>query len=113
MRKLLFAAALVCMSASGAMAEYRNCAASYPDVSRAKGLKARLACVQANEDDLQATLSALMSNVQIRAVLGGNMASGNPWCLMIKEGVNATVAKDCMVLPGENASVKWQLVPGR
>lgn len=106
MRKLLFAAAFVCLSASGTMAEIRNCATL-------KAIKARLACVEANQQELQAALAALMNGVEIRAMVGGDMASGNPWCLMIKSGVNATVAKQCVVLPGEYASVKWQLVPAR
>jgi len=106
MRKLLFAVALVCLSASGTMAEIRNCATL-------KAIKARLACVEANQDELQAALAALMSGVQIRAVVGGDMAFGNPWCLMIKSGANATVAKNCVVLPNEFASIKWQLVPAR
>ena len=106
MRKLVFAAVLVCLSASGAMAEIRNCATLKP-------IKVRLACVEANQEELQATLAALMNGVQIRAMVGGDMAFGNPWCLMIKSGANATVAKSCVVLPDEYASVKWQLIPVR
>ena len=113
MRRLLFAATIICLSASGAMAQYRNCAAAYPNISRAAGLRERLACVQANEDELRATLAALMNNVEIRSVVGGDMAYGNPWCLMIKAGANATVARNCAVLPGEFGSVKWQLVPAQ
>jgi len=106
MRKLVFATAFMCLSASGAMAELRNC-------TMLKATKARLACVEANQEELQATLAALMNGVQIRAVVGGDMAFGNPWCLMIKSGANATVAKNCVVLPDEYASVRWQLVPAR
>jgi hypothetical protein len=104
MRKLVFAAVVVCLSASGAMAQIRNCAT-------VKAIKARLACVEANQAELQATLDALMNGVQIKAMVGGDMAFGNPWCLMIKSGANATVAKNCVVLPGEYATTRWQLVP--
>lgn len=106
MRKLAFAVAFVCLSASGAMAEIRNCTAL-------KAIKARLVCLEANQAELQAEIAALMSGVQIRAVVGGDMAFGNPWCLMIKSGANATVAKNCVILPEEYASIKWQLVPAR
>jgi len=104
MRKLVFATALVCLSAPGAMAQLRDCAAY-------KAIKARLDCVEANQHQLQAALTTLMNGVQIRAVVGGDMAAGNPWCLMIKSGANATVAKNCVILPDEFASIRWQLVP--
>ncbi|HEX4410074.1 MAG TPA: hypothetical protein VH206_14980 [Xanthobacteraceae bacterium] len=104
MRKLLFAGVLVCLSASGAMAQIRNC-------TPIKAIKARMACIEANQAELDATLAALMNGVQIKAQVGGDMAFGNPWCLMIKSGANATVAKNCVVLPGEFATTRWQLVP--
>jgi hypothetical protein len=104
MRKFVLAAAVLCLSASASMAQLRNCAG-------VKAIKARLACVEANQAELQATLDALMNGVQIKAMVGGDMAFGNPWCLMIKSGANATVAKNCVVLPGEYATTRWQLVP--
>ncbi len=104
MRKLVVAAVLMCLSAWGAMAQIRNC-------TPIKAIKARLACVEANHAGLDATLAALMNGVQLKAQVGGDMAFGNPWCLMIKAGANATVAKNCVVLPGEIATTRWQLVP--
>ena len=98
MRKLILAVAVVCLSASGAMAQVRNCAILKP-------VKAQIACLEANQEELQATIAALMSGVQIRAMVGGDMAYGNPWCLMVRSGANATVAKNCVVLPDEYASI--------
>jgi len=104
MRKLVLAAILVCLSASASMAQMRNCAPI-------RSLKAKLDCVEANQRQLVATVAALMNGVQIRSQVGGDMANGNPWCLMIRNGANATVARDCVIQPGEYASVRWQLVP--
>jgi hypothetical protein len=100
----------LCLSGSSAMAQLRNCAAAFPDVAHVKGLRARLACMEANEQELAALLTG---PVQIRSEVMGDMGYGNPWCLMIRAGVNTTVAKNCIIHPDENGSLVWHIVPAR